>query len=158
MRRRSKRTLRKMPHRIGVQRMAKNESRGLDVVYGHRMRGQGVLFHIGSGSEQRARTLTNRSSLWQQFVGARGGIAQIEVEILERHLCPARARLREMELVRLHQPATNVFGRASIPPSILAGHPKGSSDRCNCRAPDCYGAEVGARSGSPSKRRRPPNA
>jgi len=113
-----------------------------EVVYGHRMRRTRALFHIGSGSERRARTLARRSALWQQFVQSHGGPAQVEVEILERHRCPARARLREMELVRIHQPPTNRFGRASIPGAILAGRPKGSGKRCRCGSPDCYGTEA----------------
>jgi len=124
---------------------AKYETPGCEVVYGHRMRDEDGFFHIGSGSEQRARTLANRSALWQQFVDAHGGITLIEVEILERYHCPARARLREMELVNIHQPSTNRFGRSSTPPAILAGHPKGSTERCDCGAQDCYGAEVAAR-------------
>jgi hypothetical protein len=113
-----------------------------EVVYGHRVKGQRAFFHIGSGSERRARTLTNRSLQWQHFVSLHGGIAQIQVEILERHHCPARARLREMELVHIHQPPTNRFGREATPAAILAGRPKGSSKPCECGAPDCYGAEA----------------
>lgn len=122
-----------------------------EVVYGHRICGESGFFHIGSGSEQRARTLMRRSALWQQFVEARGGIARVEVSILERHRCPARARLREMELVRLYRPSTNVFGRSSTPAAILAGRPKGCRERCQCGAPDCYGAEVAARAGTVRK-------
>ena len=124
----------------------KQETPSCEVVYGHRMRGEAKFFHIGSGSEQRARALTKRSTLWRRFVADHGGVTQVVVEIIERHRCPARARLREMELVSQHRPSTNVFGRSSTPPSILAGHPKGSSERCHCGAPDCYGAEASARS------------
>ena len=125
---------------------AKHKTAGDEVVYGHRMRDEGAFFHIGSGSERRARTLTRRGRPWQQYVDAHGGMERIEVEILERHHCPARARLREMELVNIQQPSTNQFGRSSTPAAILAAHPKGYTERCHCGAPDCYGAEVAARS------------
>ena len=123
------------------------KNQGDIVVYGHQMRRESALFHIGSGSERRARTLINRSALWQNFVDTHGGVKRVEVLILERHHCPARARLREMELVKIHQPPTNRFGRSFIPSAILDGRPKGSKKRCNCGAPDCYGAEVAARNG-----------
>ena len=113
-----------------------------EVVYAHRMKSEPVMFHIGSGSERRARTLTGRGSRWQAYVDAQGGFTHVEVEILERHHCPARARLREMELVKLHQPATNGFGRTSIPQGILDGRPKGKMTACTCGAADCYGAEI----------------
>jgi hypothetical protein len=122
------------------------DSSGSEVVYGHRMRTEAGFFHIGSGSEQRARNFDGRSPAWQAYVNSHGGSTQIEVQILERHRCPARARLREMELVHDHQPATNTFGRSSIPSGIQDGRPKGSKKRCTCGAPDCYGAEVTARS------------
>lgn len=125
----------------------------VEVVYGHRIRGQSEFFHIGSGSEHRARTMTGRSAQWRQVVEAHGGVARVEVRVLERHRCPARARFREMVLVHLHQPSTNTFGRSSTPTAILAGHPKGSRERCRCGAPDCYGAEVAARANV--ERRRP---
>jgi hypothetical protein len=123
----------------------KHESGGDVVVYGHRMQGESALFHIGSGSERRARTLTNRSVLWQNFVDAHGGGPRVEVIILEHHHCPARARLREMELVNIYKPSTNHFGRSSMPSAIKDGRPKGSKKRCDCGAADCYGAEVAAR-------------
>jgi hypothetical protein len=119
---------------------------GGEVVYGLRMRGEDRFFHIGSGSERRARDLTRRSPAVRSYIEARGGDGQVEVVILERHRCPARARLREMERVGLHQPETNTFGRSSIPHGSLDGRPKGSKVRCSCGAPDCYGAEVSARS------------
>ncbi len=119
-----------------------------EVVYGHRVRGDAGFFYIGSGSERRARTLINRSAPWKRYVAAHGGTSQVEVEILERHRCPARARLREMDLVHIHQPPTNRFGRLSTPEAILAAHPKGSTERCACGAPDCYGVEVAARNRS----------
>jgi len=116
-----------------------------EIVYGLTMRGEGTFFHIGSGSEQRAHSWTGRSARFRAYVEARGGPTQIELTTLERHHCPARARLREMELVKLHQPATNGFGRSSIPAGILEGRPKGSTERCCCGASDCYGAEVAVR-------------
>lgn len=122
--------------------MANDGLTGSEVVYGHRMRGEAGFFHIGSGSERRARTLKGRSPLWREYVDARGGPEKVEVVIIERHHCPARSRLREMELVGAHQPATNRFGRSSIPEAILDGRHKGSKVRCACGSPDCYGAEV----------------
>ena len=121
----------------------KKENMGSEVVYGHKMKNEADYFHIGSGSEQRARSLKGRSHLWQHYVDAHGGLKHIEVVILERSHCPARARLREMELIAVHQPLTNTFGRSSIPAGILDGRPKGSTIRCACGAPDCYGAEAG---------------
>ena len=118
---------------------------GTEVVYAHKMKSGSTFFHIGSGSEQRARTFKGRSLRWHTHVNAHGGCTQIEVTILERHHCPARARLREMELVNLHQPATNGYGRTSIPRGILDGRPKGSTKRCACSAADCYGVEVTVR-------------
>ncbi|MCU0727611.1 MAG: hypothetical protein MUE73_17775 [Planctomycetes bacterium] len=122
------------------------ESPGGEVVYGLRMQGDERFFHIGSGSERRAHDLNHRSPAVRSFIETRGGDARVEVVILERHRCPARARLREMELVGRHQPETNTFGRSSIPAGILHGRPKRSKVRCSCGAPDCYGAEVDARS------------
>ena len=123
----------------------KTKNSGSEVVYGHKVRNEMGYFHIGSGSEQRAHNLNGRSALWQHYVDTHGGSKHIEVVILERHHCPARARLREMELIAVHQPPTNTFGRTSIPAAILDGRPKGSKIRCACGAPGCYGAEVTAR-------------
>jgi hypothetical protein len=122
---------------------------GIEVVYGHKMLNEIAFFHIGSGYEQRARNLDGRSPDWRAYVEAHGGLSQVEVKILERHRCPARARLREMELVRLHQPSTNRFGRSSFPSGILDGRPKGSKVRCACGAVDCFGAEVTASGRTP---------
>src|SRR5688500_11434544 len=97
---------------------------GTEVVYAHKMKSGSALFHIGSGSEKRAHAFKGRSLRWHEHVNANGGCSQIEVIILERHHCPARARLREMDLVNLHQPVTNGFGRTSIPGAILDGRPK----------------------------------
>jgi hypothetical protein len=129
-----------------ADRSVTHETLGREVVYGLSMRGDPAFFHIGSGSEQRASSWNGRSPAFQEYVAAHGGITQIDVAILERHHCPARARLREMELVNVHQPVTNTFGRSSIPAGIRDGRPKGSKERCVCGAPDCYGAEVAARS------------
>jgi hypothetical protein len=123
-------------------RSMKNEDSGSEVVYGHKIRNETGYFHIGSGSEQRAHNLKGRSALRQHYVDAHGG--SIEVVILERHHCPARARLREVELMAVHQPPTNTFGRSSIPAAILDGRPKGSKIRCACGAADCYGVELTA--------------
>jgi hypothetical protein len=113
-----------------------------EVVYAHKMKNEALFFHIGSGSEQRARAFGGRSPRWRTYVKVHGGLAHVEVTILERYCCPARARLREMELVNEHQPVTNGFGRTSIPRGIKDGRPKGSTGRCTCGASDCYGAEV----------------
>ena len=126
--------------------LMKNENTGSEVVYGHKMKNETDFFHIGSGSERRARSWNGRSALWRDYVDTHGGRKHIEVVILERHHCPARARLREMDLVAVHHPPTNRFGRLSIPAGILDGRPKGSKLRCACGAPDCYGAKVTARS------------
>ncbi len=122
-----------------------NENISSEVVYGHKMRNEADYFHIGSGSEQRARNLKKRSALWRGYVDTHGGSKHVEVVILERYNCPARARFREMELIAVHQPLTNTFGRSSIPAGILDGRPKGSRVRCACGALDCYGAEVTTR-------------
>ena len=127
--------------------VTKLEVLGTEVVYGHKMKNEPTFFHIGSGSERRARTFTGRSSRWLAYVNAHGGQMQVEVTIMEQHHCPARARLRDMQLVELHQPATNGYGRSSIPAGILDGRPKGSAERCACGAVNCYGAEVTARHG-----------
>jgi hypothetical protein len=51
-----------------------------------------------------------------------------------------------MELVNFHHLIPNTFGRRRpFPVSIEAGYPKGSKKRCACGAPDCYGAEIGAK-------------
>jgi hypothetical protein len=126
-------------------RIMKIANIGSEVVYGHKMQNEADYFHLGSGSEQRARNLKGRSDLWQRYVGTHGDPTHVEVVILERYHCPARARLREMELIAVHQPPTNTFGRSSIPAGMLDGRPKGSKIRCACGAPDCYGAEVTAR-------------
>ena len=107
------------------EELMKNENIGSEVVYGHKIRNEADYFHIGSGSEQRARNFNGRSPSWQKYVDTHGGSKHIEVVILERHHCPARARLREMELVAVHQPSTNTFGRSSIPAGLLDGRPKG---------------------------------
>jgi hypothetical protein len=123
----------------------KNENTRGEMVYGHRIRSEPNFFHIGSGSEKRSHNLKKRSPLWRNYVDTHGSVKNIEVVILERHHCPARARLREMELIAIHQPPTNKFGRSSIPAGILDGRPKGSKKRCDCGALDCYGAEVANR-------------
>jgi hypothetical protein len=119
-----------------------------EVVYAHKMKNESPYFHIGSGPETRARTFAGRSARWRAYVDAHGGLTHVEVTILERYCCPARARLREMELVNRYQPVTNGFGRTSIPSGIRDGRPKGSTKRCACGAADCYGAEVTARQSS----------
>lgn len=121
----------------------KYEGLGNQLVYGHRMPGETEYFHIGSGPKRRA-VSGERTTAWKDYVDHRGG-GKYHVEILERYHCAARARLREMQLIGLHQPVTNEFGRLSIPPGIQNGHVKRTGKRCSCGAPDCYGAELTAR-------------
>ena len=112
-------------------------------VFGHCLPGASEWFHIGSGRPGRAYRQP-RTVLWTEYLEANG--RRYEVHILEVHRCPARARLREMELVRQHRPPTNIVGvRTPIPAKILDGTLKGRQERCRCGAPDCYGAELDGR-------------
>jgi hypothetical protein len=106
------------------------------VVYAHVA--DGVIFHIGSGTLARA-FAGERSTAWE--ARARAGYA---VVILERHACPARARLREAELIHQMQPETNVHHRRGPHRQIIRGFTKQGA-RCACDAPDCYGVEAARR-------------
>jgi hypothetical protein len=109
------------------------------IVYGHRFPQQEELFHIGSGTYRRALSPV-RGASWLQHVGDR----DVEVLVLEVHQCPARARLREAELIALHQPLTNHHHKTGPHRQVLAGYNK-QGLRCACGATDCYGAEVSGR-------------
>ncbi len=105
------------------------------IVYGHYTPGSEQPFHIGSGTMQRAFSDV-RSAEWRRLA-ARG----YEVEILERHACPARARLREALLIESHQPVTNVHHRSGPHPQVMRGFTKRGL-RCDCGAEDCYGRKA----------------
>jgi hypothetical protein len=106
------------------------------VVYAHRIAGETTIFHIGSGPFSRA--LSNaRGTPWQSYVADR----DVEVDVLEVHQCPARARLREAQLIAELQPETNKHHRNGPHAAVLKGHTK-KGVRCNCGASDCYGREV----------------
>ena len=109
-------------------------------VYAHFVAGSDVPFHIGSGRPERASSSV-RGVAWQAHV-ARLGEAW-HAEILEQHRCPARARLREAQLIQQHQPATNHHHRHGPHRQVLQGFAKGGRP-CRCGAPDCYRREVEA--------------
>lgn len=106
------------------------------IVYGHRFPNEETLFHIGSGTYRRALSPV-RGAQWETHVGD----SDVEVLILEIYECPARARLREAELITLHQPSTNHHHRTGPHRQVLAGYNK-QGMRCACGAADCYGQEV----------------
>jgi hypothetical protein len=112
-----------------------------EVVYAHFAPGAEKPLHVGSGRLERALS-TARGGPWRRYVDKIGG--RYEVRILERHSCPARARLREGELIAALQPETNVHHRNGPHRQVLRGFTKGGA-RCACGAPDCYGAEAAAR-------------
>lgn len=112
------------------------------IVYGHRFTQHSDVFHIGSGTYKRALSPV-RSAAWAQHVGVR----DVEVVVLEVYQCPARARLREAELIAQHKPATNHHHKTGPHPQVLAGFTK-KGEHCNCGASDCYGAYVAASSKS----------
>jgi hypothetical protein len=105
------------------------------IVYAHYAPGSEQPFHIGSGTIQRAFSAL-RSDEWRRLA-ARG----YDVEILERHACPARARLHEAQLIESHQPATNVHHRGGPHRQVIRGFTK-QGLRCDCGAEDCYGREA----------------
>jgi hypothetical protein len=105
------------------------------VVYGHYASDSEQPFHIGSGTIQRAFSNV-RSAEWRRWA-ARG----YEVKILERHACPARARLREALLIESYQPVTNVHHRSGPHRQVMRGFTKRGL-RCDCGAEDCYGREA----------------
>nr|WP_170538025.1 hypothetical protein [Ruegeria arenilitoris] len=109
------------------------------VVYGHRFSGTDELFHIGSGSYGRA-IKPERGAPWVEYVGDR----DVEVVIIETYQCPARARLREAELIFEMQPVTNHHHRNGPHKQVLRGFTKQGA-RCDCGAEDCYGREAARR-------------
>jgi hypothetical protein len=117
-------------------RFAKGTSLEPQIVYGHRFPGDEKLFHIGSGTFSRA-LRPERGSEWRSHVGDR----DVEVVVLETHSCPARARLREAELISELKPVTNHHHVNGPNPQVLRGFTKRGS-RCECDARDCYGKEA----------------
>jgi hypothetical protein len=114
-----------------MARVRVDPSRG-QIVYGHYAPGSEQPFHIGSGTMQRAFSDV-RSAEWRRLA-ARG----YEVEILEQHACPARARLREALLIESCQPVTNVHHRNGPHRQVRRGFTKRGL-QCDCSAEDCYG-------------------
>ena len=106
------------------------------IVYAHRFPKQEELSHIGSGTYRRALSPV-RGASWLQHVGER----DVEVAILEVYQCPARAQLREVELIALHQPSTNQHHKTEPHRQVLAGYSKQPTS-CACGAVDCYGREA----------------
>lgn len=106
------------------------------IVYGHRFPGEEAVFHIGSGTYGRA-LRPERGTEWQRHVGDR----DVEVLVLETHACPARARLREAQLIAEHKPVTNYHHRSGPNKQVLRGFTKKGA-RCACGAEDCYGMEA----------------
>lgn len=106
------------------------------IVYGHRFFGDDELFHIGSGTYSRA-LKPERGKPWLDHVGDR----DVEVLILEIYECPARARLREAELIAEMQPLTNHHHKSGPNRQVLRGYTK-RGERCDCGAEDCYGREA----------------
>ncbi len=106
------------------------------IVYGHRFPGQQQVFHIGSGTYRRA-LRPERGAGRQEHVGN----LDVEVVVLETHACPARARLREAQLISEHQPLTNHHHINGPNKQVLRGFTK-RGVRCGCGAEDCYGEEA----------------
>lgn len=106
------------------------------IIYGHRFPGDDELFHIGSGTYSRALSPV-RGAQWIAHVGDN----DVEVVILETHECPARARLREAELIAELRPVTNHHHRDGPNRQVLRGFTKRGT-RCDCDAKDCYGREA----------------
>lgn len=106
------------------------------IVYGHRFPGEELFFHIGSGTYRRA-LRPERGVPWCEYVGDQ----DVEVVVIETHVCPARARLREAELIAQLQPTTNHHHKNGPNRQVLRGNTK-SGIRCDCGADDCYGKEA----------------
>jgi hypothetical protein len=117
-------------------RFAEGTSPEPQIVYGHRFPGEHDLFHIGSGTYGRA-LRPERGMSWRTHVGDR----VVEVVVLERHQCPARARLREAELIAELKPVTNSHHSQGPQRQVLRGFTK-MGLRCDCGAADCYGQEA----------------
>ena len=109
------------------------------VVYGHRLADTELIVSIGSGTLARA-LRPERSREWQAYVNDR----DVEVVILEQHACPARARLREAELIAERQPILNRHHRQGPHRQVLRGFTK-QGVRCACGAANCYGREAAER-------------
>lgn len=106
------------------------------VVYGHRFPGEEEIFHIGSGTYRRA-VKPERGAAWKEHVGDR----DVEAVILEVHACPARARLREAQLIAERKPSTNYHHKNGPNRQVLRGYTKRGL-RCECGSDDCYGVEA----------------
>jgi hypothetical protein len=117
-------------------RLAPGTSAEPQIVYGHRFPGETTLFHIGSGTYRRA-LRPERGAPWLSHVGDK----DVEVVILETHQCPARARLREAQLISELKPATNFHHLDAPNRQVIRGFTKKGS-RCECGALDCYGKEA----------------
>lgn len=108
-----------------------------EVVYYHLNPQTNEVFHIGSGSLARAFSDV-RGKPWQDYVS---NLKSYEVRVVERHTCPARARLREAELIHEMQPVTDLHHRNGPHMQLLRGFTKAGL-RCDCNATDCYGREA----------------
>jgi hypothetical protein len=106
------------------------------IVYGHKFPGEDDVFHIGSGTYTRA-LRPERGGGWKEHVGNR----DVEVLILETHGCPARARLREAELIAALKPVTNYHHKDGPNRQVVRGFTK-RGNRCDCGADNCYGREA----------------
>ena len=106
------------------------------IVYGHRFPGEEELFHIGSGTYSRA-LKAERGANWREHVGDK----DVEVVVLETHSCPARARLREAELISERKPLTNYHHKSGPNRQVLRGFTKRGA-QCDCGAVNCYGREA----------------
>lgn len=121
---------------MGEMRYAPGTPLEPQVVYGHRFPGDAKLFHIGSGTYRRALSKRPNKS-WREYVGDR----DVEVVILEKHACPARAKLRECELVAELKPITDEQRASGPSKQVLRGFIE-DGVRCACGSKDCYGQEA----------------
>ena len=92
------------------------------VVYGHRLADTELIVSIGPGTLARA-LQPERSPEWQAYVNDR----DVEVVILEQHACPARARLREAELIAERRPILNRHHLQGPHRQVLRGSPSRGS-------------------------------
>ncbi len=106
------------------------------VVFAHRLPGTSGYFFIGSGPPDHA-FRPQRDEIWNAITS----VDPYEIVVLERHACPARARLREAELVHQHQPSANVRFREGPDAETLGGY-IAPGERCDCSAPECHGREA----------------
>lgn len=121
---------------MGRMRFAPGTPMEPQIVYGHRFPGESEIFHIGSGTYSRA-IRPERGKPWIDHVADR----DVEVLILETYECPARARLREAELIAKLQPKTNFHHKGGPNKQVIRGFTK-RGIRCDCGAVDCYGQEA----------------